>query len=105
MEVNVYLYLRTCIFGLYKFIMILWKNDAYYSKSESAQRNEDLQVGCGMWASGKLRRPKSCGISEGMNFTSDVACAHLANDVDQRHVTSAKAYTHQPWRVPIGWAT
>ena len=37
--------------------------------------------------------------------TSDVACAHLANDVDQRHATSAKAYTHQPWRVPIGWAT
>ena len=104
MEINVCLYLRTCIFGLYMFIMILWKNDAYYSKSKSAQQNQDLQVGYGMWASGKWRRPTSCGISEAMN-TSDVACAHLANDVDQRHATSAKAYTHQPWRVPIGWAT
>ena len=84
MEVNVCLYLRTCIFGLYMFIMILWKNDAYYSKSKSAQRNQDLQVGYGMWASGKWRRPTSCGISEGMN-ASDVACAHLAKDVGQRH--------------------
>ena len=88
MEVNVCLYLRTCIFGLYMFIMILWKNDAYYSKSKSAQQNQDLQVGYGMWASGKWRRPTSCGISEGMN-TSNVACAHLANDV-------ANGMQHQP---------
>jgi len=43
-EVNVCLYLRTCIFGLTMFIMINLKNDVYFSKSESAQRNQELQV-------------------------------------------------------------
>jgi len=57
-----------------------------------------------MWALGKWRRPTACGISEGMN-ASDVACAHLAKDFSQRHAASAKAYTHHPWRVRIGWAT
>ena len=69
MEVNICLYLRTCIFGLNMFIIIHWKNDAYYSKSESAQRNQELQVG----------------------HASDVVCVHRASRVGQRHAASAKA--------------
>ena len=44
------------------------------------------------------------GISEGLH-ASDVACAHLANDVGNRHGASAKACTHQSWRVRIGWVS
>jgi len=32
---------------------------------------------------------------------SDVACAHLANNVGQQHAPSAMAYTDQSWRVRI----
>jgi len=44
------------------------------------------------------------GISEGLH-ASDVACAHLANDVGNRHGASAKACTHKLWRVRIDWAS
>ena len=149
MEVNVYLYLRTCIFWLYMFIMILWKNDAYSSKSESAQQNQELQQGhvsdvaCGshpgevahgrwhqrrlarirrgMCTSGKRRRQSAWSISQGLHAQAvacahrlgvngrgphgsannrrhrprparnTVVCAHLANDIGQRHAASTKA--------------
>jgi len=48
--------------------------------------------------------PTAGGISEGLH-ASDVACAHLANDVGNRHGASAKACTHKPWRVRIDWAS
>ena len=43
-EVNVCLYFRTCIFGLYIFIMIFGKNDAYSSKSESTHRTWHVRI-------------------------------------------------------------
>ena len=48
--------------------------------------------------------PTAGGISEGLH-ASDVACAHLANDVGNRHRESAKACTHKPWRVCIDWTS
>jgi len=48
--------------------------------------------------------PTAGGISEGLH-ASDVACAHLANDVGNRHGALAKACTHKPWRVHIKWAS
>ena len=44
------------------------------------------------------------GIIQGLH-SSDVACAHLANDIAQWHTSSAKSYMHQSWHVPIGRAT
>jgi len=52
----------------------------------------------GMWASARRRHPTTGGISQGLQ-ASDVACAHLANDVGNRHAASAKASTHKPWNV------
>ena len=105
MEVNVYLYLRTCIFWLYMFIMILWKKDAYSSKSESAQRNQELQLGhvsevaCGSHpgevSHGRRHQRRLARIRRGM-------CAS-GKRVGNRHGASAKACTHKPWRVRIDW--
>ena len=84
-EVNVCLYFRTCIFGLYMFIMIFWKNDAYSTKSESRHQTWHVGVGQvtspndrrhqprlasirrGMCASGKRRRQPACSISQGLH--------------------------------------
>jgi len=57
-----------------------------------------------MWASARRLHPTAGGISQGLQGT-DVACAHLANDVGNRHAASAKACTHKPWNVRIGWAS
>jgi len=57
------------------------------------------------WATSVRRRcPTACGISQGLH-ASDVACADLANDVGHRLAATAKACTHQPWCVHIGWAS
>jgi len=60
--------------------------------------------GRGLRASARRRPPTAGGISQGLH-ASDIASAHLANDVEQRHATSAKACTLQPWCVRIGWAS
>ena len=59
-----------------------------------------------MWHVGVIQAtsPTAGGISEGLH-ASDVAYAHLANDVGNRHGESAKACTHKPWRVCIDWAS
>ena len=48
------------------------------------------------------RRPTAGSISQRLH-ASDVACAHMAKDVGQRHVISAKTCTHQSWHVRIAW--
>ena len=61
------------------FIMILWKNDAYSSKSEFVRRNQEHQMG----------------------HASDLAYTHLANNIAQRHAVSTKVCMHQTWHVRI----
>ncbi|KAG5614931.1 hypothetical protein H5410_014755 [Solanum commersonii] len=58
----------------------------------------------GMWASSKQRQPMADNRNQVLH-ASAVACAHLANNVGQRHAASAKAYTNQMWRVRIGRAS
>jgi len=61
------------------FIMILWKNDAYSSKSEFVRRNQEHQMG----------------------HASNVACGGRPSDVAQRQAASTKACMHQTWHVRI----
>jgi len=56
-----------------------------------------------MCASGKRRRPTAGGISQGLH-TSDVACAHRANNVGQWQVALAKACMLRMRHVRIGQA-
>ncbi|KAG5614900.1 hypothetical protein H5410_014724 [Solanum commersonii] len=57
-----------------------------------------------MWASSKKRQPMAGNRSQVLH-ASVRACAHLANNVGQRHATSAKAYTNQMWRRRNGKAS
>ena len=61
------------------FIMILWKNDAYSSKSEFVRWNQEHRVG----------------------HPSDVACGGRPGDVAQRQAATTKACMHQTWHVRI----
>jgi len=67
---------------MYMFIMVLWKNNAYSSKLESTQRNQELQVG----------------------HASNVARGHRASGDSQRQGASVKACKHRTWHVRI-WQT
>ena len=128
-EVNVCLYLRTCIFGLTMFIMINLKNDVYFSKSESAQRNQEpkwtkhqtwrerieqaalangkrhqrsyARIRRGMCASGKWRWPMPCSISQGLE-ASVVSCVHWLGVTDRGLRTSANSKQHRPTVGDIG---
>jgi len=66
--------------------------------TSTGDNNRDLR------ASARRRPPTAGGISQGLH-ASDIACANLANDVEQRHAASAKVCTLQSWCVRIGWAS
>jgi len=57
-------------------------------------------IGYCLPASARRRRLTAGSISQDLD-AFDVACAHLASDVGQRHASSSKACTYQPWRVHI----
>ena len=61
-------------------------------------------IGCCLPASAWRHCRTAGSISLDLN-AFDVACAHLASDVGQRHASSDKACTYQPWRVRIDWAS